>query len=187
MYSGIYKLNFKSGHYYIGKSENIPKRWETHKRNFLQGKHTKRMQWAYDNYGMPDFEIILVIHPDHIDLYEDALIQESWVDNLILNGTKPSTIPQEQLDKLDQAERTTINDQKIMQLSTLEHIEWLWRFKDQCDSYRKELSELEDKDNIVKQLKQLKHDNAKITNDCQALQKEIDHFKKLNWWQRIWY
>jgi hypothetical protein len=180
MNSGIYQLNFSSGHYYIGKSENIPKRWETHKRNFLQGKHTRKMQWAYDNYGMPDFTILMVIHSDHIDLYEDALIQVSWVDHLILNGTKPQPISQEQLDKLDKAERTTIEDQKIMQLGTLEHIEWLWRFKEQSDNYQNQLEALENKDELVKQLRNLEYTN-------QALQQEIKHFKQLSWWQRIWY
>lgn len=187
MNSGIYQLNFSSGHYYIGKSENIPKRWETHRRNFQQGKHTRKMQWAYDNYGMPDFTILMIVHPDHIDLYEDALIQVSWVDQLILNGTKPPTIPQEQLDKLDQAERTTIDDHKIMQLGTLEHIEWLWRFKELCEQYKQELQELEDENQLVKQLKNLEHTNTTLANTNRALKDEIKHFKQLSWWQRIWY
>ena len=187
MNSGIYQLNFSSGHYYIGKSENIPKRWETHRRNFLQGKHTRKMQWAYDNYGMPDFQVLIVVHPDHIDLYEDALIQVSWVDHLILNGTKPQPIPQEQLDKLDRAEQTTINEHKIMQLGTLEHIEYLWQFKELCDNYKQELVELEDKDQLVKQLRNLEHSNTILNNTNQTLQQEIKYFKGLSWWQRIWY
>jgi hypothetical protein len=145
------------------------------------------MQWAYDNYGMPDFTILMVIHPDHIDLYEDALIQVSWVDNLILNGTKPPLIPQEQLDKLDKAERTTIDDHKIMQLGTLEHIEWLWRFKELCEQYKQELTQLEDENQLVKQLRNLEDTNTNLTNTNQALRDEIKHFKGLSWWQRIWY
>jgi hypothetical protein len=129
----------------------------------------------------------MIVHPDHIDLYEDALIQVSWVDQLILNGTKPPLIPQEQLDKLDQAERTTIDDHKIMQLGTLEHIEWLWRFKELCEQYKQELIQLEDKDQLVKQLRNLEHTNANLTNTNRALQQEIKHFKGLSWWQRIWY
>ncbi len=187
MNSGIYQLTFTSGHYYIGKSENIPKRWDTHTRNFEQGKHTRKMQWAYDNYGMPNFQIIMVVHPDHIDLYERAMIQVNWVDHLILNGTKPQPISQGDLDKLDLAERTTIEDKYIMQLGTLEHIEYLWRFKEQSDYYKAELKQLEDTDETVKQLRQLEQANQSLTNQQQALQQEINYFKSLNWWQRIWY
>jgi hypothetical protein len=187
MNSGIYQLTFTSGHYYIGKSENIPKRWDTHKRNFDQHKHTKRMQWAYDNYGMPQFQVVLVVHPDHLDLYERAMIQASWVDHLILNGTKPQPISQSDLDKLDLAERTTVEDKRIMQLGTLEHIDYLWLFKQQCDDYKAELEELQDKDLVVKRLQQLEQANENLYSQQQALQQEINYFKNLNWWQRIWY
>ena len=180
MDSGIYKLNFSGGHYYIGKSENIPKRWETHRRNFLQGKHTKRMQWAYDHYGMPDFTKLMTVHEDHIDLYEDAMIQLWWDDNLILNGTRPKQIPQKIIDILSTAERTHLDGTPIMHLSTLEHVELLWQLKQRGDNFKRELADLLDEDWCAQKIMHLEEHNEK-------LQTQINNFKQLSWWQRIFY
>jgi hypothetical protein len=63
----------------------------------------------------------------------------------------------------------------------------LWRFKELCEQYKQELQELEDENELVKQLKNLEHTNTTLANTNQALRNEIKHFKQLSWWQRIWY
>ena len=44
MASGIYKLTFKSGNFYIGKSNNIDRRWQEHFDKFKKGTAAKNMQ-----------------------------------------------------------------------------------------------------------------------------------------------
>lgn len=87
MTSGIYILTFSSGHFYIGKSNHIERRWKEHATKFDKGTAAKNMQWAYDNYGYPKQEIMYEVHPDHIDVIEPIVINNSW-GTKILNTTK---------------------------------------------------------------------------------------------------
>lgn len=97
MNSGIYKLTFKSGNYYIGKSNNIDRRWKEHLDKFTRGKAAARMQAEYNKYGAPNGEVLLFCHEDHIDIMEALYIHGSWGPR-ILNGTHPTTISQEDHD-----------------------------------------------------------------------------------------
>lgn len=74
MTSGIYKATFKDGSIYIGKSINIENRWKQHTDDMLKGRHTKKMQNAYNLYGLPKFQILIPSHKDHIDILEGYVI-----------------------------------------------------------------------------------------------------------------
>ena len=91
MASGIYKLTFKSGKYYIGKSNDIERRWLEHENKFYKGTAAKNMQTEFNAYGYPNKGVLFYCHEDHIDIMEALYIQGSWGPN-ILNAAQPSTI-----------------------------------------------------------------------------------------------
>ena len=75
MTAGIYRATFSDGSIYIGKSVNIDTRWKQHIDDMLRGKHTKRMQQAYNLYGLPNFDLLTEAHKDHLDILEGYFIQ----------------------------------------------------------------------------------------------------------------
>lgn len=75
MTSGIYKMTFDDGSVYIGQSVDIDARWSQHIKDMKAGKHTKKVQAAYDSYGLPDFTIIGYVHEDHLDIIEGMMIK----------------------------------------------------------------------------------------------------------------
>ena len=59
MSSGIYKLTFSSGDFYIGRSVNIESRYKDHCSVLKNSKaHNKSLQEAYNLYGKPMLDII---------------------------------------------------------------------------------------------------------------------------------
>ena len=88
MASGIYKLTFKSGKYYVGKSIDLETRWKQHFNKFATGKAARPMQAEYDQYGLPKTDVLLYCHRDHIDILEEWLIDQLKGPNM-LNTTYP--------------------------------------------------------------------------------------------------
>jgi hypothetical protein len=73
MKSGIYQLTI--GPYtYVGKSVDIPQRWEQHYAKLNKGTAAKNMQLAYDQYGTVHTKVLLEAHPDLLDEYEGYYI-----------------------------------------------------------------------------------------------------------------
>lgn len=79
--SGIYKLKFASGSYYVGQAQNIATRYTTHLNDLLNNKHfNHRVQQQYFTEGKPILEVLELcsisdlnaIEPKYIDL-EDTL------------------------------------------------------------------------------------------------------------------
>lgn len=58
MTTGIYKLNFSSGAFYIGQSINIEKRFKQHCSDLRCGKSNIKMLDEYDRSGLPSYEIL---------------------------------------------------------------------------------------------------------------------------------
>lgn len=92
MTSGIYKIEFPNGQFYIGKSEDIERRWKEHLAKFESGKAARPMQAAYDKWaGVYNTNIVLECHSDHIDVMEAAFINhgKEKYPHLILNTSIP--------------------------------------------------------------------------------------------------
>lgn len=71
MTTGVYKLYWDTNHLvYIGKSVNIDNRYRQHKSILLSGMGSKKLQWAYDTYGMPKIEILLECSECELDIQE---------------------------------------------------------------------------------------------------------------------
>lgn len=109
MKSGIYQISFSTGLFYIGKSVDIERRWEEHKKSFLEGKASAKMQSAYKQYGMPEFKIFLECHPDHLDILERFLIRH---EHPTLNTVKGDTISVDDWVLL-------MNNSQLLQMSTV--------------------------------------------------------------------
>jgi hypothetical protein len=205
MISGIYKLTFSSGKFYIGKSENIELRWQQHQASFQKCTHSKKMQTEYDLYGEPDYEIILFVHPDHIDIYESIFIDTSWGPQC-LNGNRPKHISREDAEKyLFYYDNLTINDTCVMLHSSLMHLQAL-------EQYYKKLIELNQElllsQSDVVELEQrgiktpegwqetnnqlgytndlLNEENEQLERECLQYRQELKRLQKLSWWDRLW-
>ena len=78
--SGIYCIENKAdGKCYVGKSVNIPKRWNEHKGALRNGRHfNKHLQKAWDFYGEESFRFMVLeyANPDKLAELEIAYISE---------------------------------------------------------------------------------------------------------------
>jgi len=180
MDSGIYQITFSSGKFYIGKSENMPVRWKTHQSSFLKHTHTRKMQAEYDLCGPPGYAVLLSVHPDHIDLYETALICQLWGPQ-ILNTTKPGYMsPQDIETYLQIYYDVCLGGESVMLHSTLQHVTTLREQYHKANNYQQKLAQL--------QLSgvQLPHETQQKLQRLSAAEQELHKLKQRNWWQRLW-
>ena len=81
---GIYKLEWATGHYYIGQSISLDKRYKKHLDDLrLKNHFNHKVQDAYNKLGTPAFSVLLLCSTDSLDKDESARINLS--DPLILN------------------------------------------------------------------------------------------------------
>jgi hypothetical protein len=205
MISGIYKLTFSSGKIYIGKSENVELRWQQHQASFQKGTHSKKMQCEYNQHGTPDYEVLLYVHPDHIDIYESIYIQINWGPRC-LNGNRPKPISSEDAQKyLDYYNRLTINDTCAMLHSSLMHLQAMEQYCKKLDETNCELLlsqsdvlELELRgiktpegwqtvnDRLKAKNKKLALENIRVCGKNNSMHAELSRLQKLSWWDRLW-
>lgn len=83
MTCGIYKLNFENtDKVYIGKGVEIEHRYANHKHKLLTGTHSKKMQKAFENFGMPSLEILIKCSiEDAAKLENETILKYNSVDN----------------------------------------------------------------------------------------------------------
>lgn len=183
MDSGIYKLQFSNGQFYIGKSENIPKRWKTHQANFEKGTHTKKMQEVYNRHGPPQYSVELEVHSDHIDIYESILIATAWGPNL-LNATKPKPISPEEADEyIHLYDSLKFGEESAMLYSTLQHARAIKQLHAENQELRQEVDELRSEglqlpDEIREQYQRFQH-------EIFDLETHIERLQNRTLWQRI--
>lgn len=77
MTTGIYGMVFTSiNKAYIGQSVDIDHRWCKHQYNFKNGISSKKLQEAYNVYGLPEFHVLKVCTTEDLDKEEIILIKE---------------------------------------------------------------------------------------------------------------
>lgn len=78
--SCVYRIiNIITGHFYIGSTKNLYKRYNKHKGMLKHGTHkSKKMQEEYDKYGSDAFvlEVLLICNPKYVKYYEQQLLDE---------------------------------------------------------------------------------------------------------------
>lgn len=84
MTAGIYKIiNKTNGKYYIGSSQNIERRWETHKSQLNTQKHINIfLQRSWNKYSSDNFELKIIQNCDGYSREEIFLIEQNYLDNL---------------------------------------------------------------------------------------------------------
>jgi group I intron endonuclease len=71
MTCGVYKLIFPNGKIYVGSSLNMENRLREHKRMLNKGvHHSKKLQYAFNKHGMPEFYFVLICRPEDRLMYE---------------------------------------------------------------------------------------------------------------------
>jgi hypothetical protein len=183
MDSGIYQITFPNGQFYLGKSETISQRWKTHQKNFIQGTHTKKMQAAYDEYGQPQYEIILSVHPEHIGIYESIFINSAW-NNSILNTTKPKPLdPQIAEQYLEVYDNVTLEGISCMLHSTLQHVVTLREHHTKLDTAKSRVKHLELRGIVLpEETQQQVHELSEVALNYN---KELQRLNKLSLWDRV--
>ncbi len=127
MTSGIYKLDWDSGYFYIGKSDDIERRWKQHETSFLKGKHSQAMQRRYNMEGPPNYSIVYEVHSDHIDLVEGMLIEQYISHDLCLNTTKGKYVPDADraalIESFASLKESTADHLRYMRWITIKNVE----------------------------------------------------------------
>jgi group I intron endonuclease len=80
--SGIYKLTFSSGDFYVGRSINIQSRFKDHLSTLKAGKHRNhKVQDIYNKYGQPE---LFILEECSSECHKDREVH--WIKEL--NATK---------------------------------------------------------------------------------------------------
>lgn len=138
MISGIYKLTFKNGMTYIGKSIDIQRRWGEHFDSFKNGKAASKLQHEFSRSGFPDAEVLQYCHKDHLDILETYLI--AWY--------KPQLNTRIDMPISDSDYQEIMRQPDLLTQSTVEHIKFIDRLvlgieelEDKVEDLKKELRE----------------------------------------------
>ena len=186
MASGIYRLTFSSGKYYVGKSLDLETRWRQHFNKFALGKAARPMQLEYDRCGLPQTEVIFGCHRDHIDILEELLIAQFKGPDM-LNTTYPDC-------ELTDEVATLINQShELLKQSTFEHIQQLH------DADSKITAAAEREQQALDQLQDLRTrgyivnedylEVLELANEFKARaskrRQELERLSGLSWWDRL--
>lgn len=186
MASGIYRLTFSSGKFYIGKSLDLETRWKQHFNKFATGKAARPMQVEYDRCGLPDTEVIFYCHQDHIDIMEEWLIDEYKCGDM-LNTTYPK------ITRTDEIAILINRNNDLLKLSTWEHLQLLDVLKAEV-AKRKILQEAAEHE--TEQLRSqgyiMDSDYVEIVDiatdlrdELQETKQKLNYLQKLGWWDRL--
>jgi hypothetical protein len=193
MASGIYRLTFSSGKYYVGKSLDLETRWKQHFNKFATGKAARPMQLEYDRCGLPQTEVIFDCHRDHIDILEELLIDQLKGPDM-LNTTYP------EVNRTDEVAILINNSRDLLNLSTFEHLELLHRVEAKITEFREQKTAAEavaqeyrtkgyiidqDYTDMVDLAQQKQEELAESEHLARTQRAELDRLKNLGWLDRL--
>ena len=179
MTSGIYKLTFPSGRYYVGKSISIEDRMQQHADNFENNKASQAMQAEYNRYGMPTAKVLFKCHADHIDVVEPIFIQ-ALRSNEMLNSAYT------RVDNVDLAYSVINANEVLLQESMLSHIALI---KGQAMDIAMLEEAVQEAEYTVAKYKNegyiIDEDYETVVNEAYAYKLELQRLKELSWWERL--
>lgn len=187
MASGIYRLMFSSGKYYVGKSLDLETRWKQHFNKFATGKAARPMQLEYDRCGLPETQVIFDCHRDHIDILEELLIDQLKGPDM-LNSTYP------QVNRTDEVATLINNSRDLLQLSTFEHLELLHQVESKITEIREQKQQSDAALEAMRAEGYIMNSDyvdivdvaTELTQQLERKQAELERLQKLNWWDRLW-
>lgn len=186
MASGIYRLTFSSGKFYIGKSLDLETRWKQHFNKFATGKAARPMQVEYDRCGLPATEAIFHCHQDHIDIMEEWLIDQFKCGDM-LNTTYPK------LERTDEVAELINNNRELLNLCTWDHLKLIDRAENLItaansaqEAAEEALAEYRSSGYIIDQdYKDLLAIANKFQERAADRKGELQRLEKLGWWDRL--
>jgi group I intron endonuclease len=118
---GIYKITcIVSGHFYIGQSKSLEKRWKSHQRNLFRQKHHNRfLQNVSNKYGLENlvFEVLETCDIDTLDSKEQDLLDYYIGTDLCMNIAKDAKNPVTNLPRTQEWNTKISNARKGQALS----------------------------------------------------------------------
>jgi hypothetical protein len=186
MASGIYRLTFSSGTFYIGKSLDLETRWKQHFNKFATGKAARPMQIEYDRCGLPQTEVMYYCHQDHIDIMEEWLIDEYKCGDM-LNTTYPK------VQRIDEIAELINANNHLMQLCTWDHLKLIANSQTRISQAQQAQDEAEQALEEYKSngyiINQDYLDVVKLANEFKSRmltrKDELVRLSKLSWWDRL--
>jgi hypothetical protein len=186
MASGIYRLTFSSGKFYIGKSLDLETRWKQHFNKFATGKAARPMQVEYDRWGLPDTEVMFYCHQDHIDIMEEWLIDEYKCGDM-LNTTYPK------ITRTDEVANLINRNNDLLKLSTWEHMQLLDTLKQEVarrtllqEAAEHETEQLRSEGYIMdSDYEQIVDVATDLREELQNVQQQLKRLQNLSWWNRL--
>lgn len=186
MASGIYRLTFSSGKYYVGKSLDLETRWKQHFNKFATGKAARPMQLEYDRCGLPKTEVIFSCHQDHIDILEEWLIDQLKGPDM-LNTTYPKIERTQEICNLIEVSR------ELLEFSTWDHLKYILQCQNKIDSAQEAKLQAE------QAFEEYKNKGYIIDDDYREMvalankfkdryfqhKAELKRLEKLSWWDRL--
>lgn len=94
MHSGIYQLKFPSGHFYIGQSMHLIKRWRVHRSTFSNGRMKQNQPKLFNiwrKHGEPEFQPLVFCSMEQMTWLEQHLISANWGNPLFANTNPDAT------------------------------------------------------------------------------------------------
>lgn len=193
MASGIYQLEFETGHRYIGKSVDIATRWKQHTEKLQKGTAAKPMMEAYaaSGFTLPQGQVLLECHPDLLDLYEGMYINLYTPELNTAIPTRREAWEYEQLEKY-----TRTDDGMVMGLPAL--INTVFEFDTTNKDLKlsraravRELGELQSSWDD-EEFKQISKEERYASIESEALERirvaqaKVNKMQCATWWQRLW-
>lgn len=184
MTTGIYLLIFNSGKRYIGQSVDIESRWKQHFDKFRKGTAAKAMQQEFNNYGLPEAQVLLECHKDHLDMMESLYINHNMIKHrhIMLNTSIPADYTNEQIAFITTHEH-------YLKRSSFKLMRSLNTAKDNIVHMQEELDTLHDQgiqlppntQALIRENTSLKEQYAKLVKVNQFLSLEASK----SWWQKL--
>lgn len=194
MTSGIYLLKF--GMYgepytYVGKSVDISARLEQHKENMFKGCASKKLQWAYNTFGVPEVSILVECHKDHIGTLEEYFIDQTRGE-YSLNTVDANCPFDSEVDVdflIDKVGTKSLGELSKIIKSEYEIRGRLLNFLEMQSEEIKRLSDARSEEELQADLdnrySDLKHDYNIALQEIIDMQKKIEEYKKLPWYKKI--
>lgn len=209
MDSGIYRLTYKNGATYVGKSKHLNTRWKQHFDKLLKGKAAKNMQDAYHASGnqLPKTEVLVYCHLDLLDYYEGYFInklnpplntqipdplpagaQAALVKHIDRNLTLYSVINMMDVLELYSNEVLELKETQEARNSEFEQLELDYQELDVawCDRAVRDNWANREYQRAVTEAQELEAERDCLLHECEVLEARQLRVNRANWWQRLW-
>ena len=195
MDSGIYRLTYKTGETYVGKSIHLNIRWKQHFDKLSKGKAAKEMQDAYyaSDHEYPETEVLLYCHPDMLDYYEGYFINDL---KPVLNTAIPTELTEHA--KAILVEHANRGFAKYSIVDAIQVMENQVRQLDEFSELEEDYHEISEawhsravRDNWANEEYRTAIDNyLELEAERDYLDEELKSLQfrviEANWWQRLW-